>query len=337
MTKYITITKNGLIAFLLSFILVFIFAGLTRAESNSNNNDNNGNNNNEGENVQEPAQKYGITFPIVELGNCDSLAACRQYCDDSNNLTACIDFSKKKGFYKQPKSQTEIMVLAKVELGCDSVDSCRTFCGDQANWLKCGEFAKKHNLGGKEGADNGDSKKAALLQKAKTFLGCDSYDSCKAFCQQPQNHPKCEELFRMVHQGENEHQSTPAATPDRSFCQNLTQKMGSASAETIKAYYLKYCVPPGYHQGSFSPPLSPYPKPSYDPAAKCQSYPGCSWKDNNRCECTNTTITKEEYCRRYPDHCGLTPSSSGNSNIGTSVLGVSSVKTFFQTLLDWFK
>ncbi len=322
MAKYITITKNGLIAFLLSFILVFVFAALTRAESNGNNNDNNGNNNNEGENVQEPAQKYGITFPIAELGNCGSLAACRQYCDDSKNLATCIDFAKKKGFYKQPKSQTDIMVLAKSELGCDSTDACRTFCGDQANWIKCGEFAKKHSLGGKQGESNEDSSKAALLQKAKTFLGCDSYDDCKAFCQQPQNHPKCEELFRMVRQGKTEQQATPPGTPNRSFCQNLTQKMGSASAEVIKAYYLKYCAPPGYQQGS-SPPFSPYPKPSYDSAGKCQSYPGCSWKDN-RCQCSNTTI------RSFP-------STSGNSNIGTSVLGVATVKTFLQSVLDWFK
>ncbi len=79
-------------------------------------------------------QKYGITFPISDLGNCTDVASCRSFCDDPVNRLTCINFAKSKGFY-QDRSQNQQSVLenAKKELGCDSIDSCKTFCQKYEN------------------------------------------------------------------------------------------------------------------------------------------------------------------------------------------------------------
>ena len=41
------------------------------------------------------AKKYGISFPIKELGNCGSVAECKTFCDDSKNHQSCTEFAKK--------------------------------------------------------------------------------------------------------------------------------------------------------------------------------------------------------------------------------------------------
>src|SRR5256885_2273465 len=104
MKKYFSINKYGIFAFIVAMVVTFVFATLTRAMEN--------------ESSPGASQKYGITFPVAELGNCGSLAECRAYCQVEANHQACADFAKRKGFYKD-KSQT-LLADAKTELGCDS-------------------------------------------------------------------------------------------------------------------------------------------------------------------------------------------------------------------------
>lgn len=260
-------------------------------------------------------QKYGVTFPISELGSCNSVTECYSYCANPANRDACVAFARKKGFYK-----ISIFEAAKQVLGCDSESSCKEVCGLQANWEKCGEFAKKYRLSG--GRVESLPDKAAMLEKAKEYLGCNSYDSCKALCNEPSNQQKCQELSRMV----------TSATPlpaGRENCRNLTEKMGSASSEGIKAYYLKNCAPPDYHPAtSTGVPiakeeycrmypdrcayLTPSPKPTYDLETKCRSYPSCTFSDGV-CRCGSQE--------------GEAPSSS--------VKGISSIQGILQQFQIW--
>lgn len=272
------------------------------------------------ESSQSAVERYKITFPVAELGNCNSLDECKTFCSDVTNKDACIAFAKKKGFYSEQAAQAKqesLMAAAKTELGCDSADSCKAFCGEQQNWVACGEFAKKHGLGGgpkkPEGTPN-----PAIVEAAKQFLGCDSLDSCKALCSLDANHQKCEEFSKMMRPqgpgGGPKTDATMSGKPDgctsaecrafcdknpqqcgqfrsgaagssvysREKCHDLTQKMASASAEEIKAFYLKNCVPA-------SPPPRPMPPV---PAS-------------------NSGITKEQYCQQYPGRCSPPP-TTGN-------------------------
>ncbi len=153
-----------------------------------------------------PGAKYGVTFPIAELGNCASPADCKAYCAISDNSTACAAYARKKGFYKQSNTPSASMLAkAKTELGCDSVDACREFCSDSANHDKCAAFAKENNIGTTSNSViskkdttglNGDSNKT--LSIAKKILGCVSEASCKAFCAESQNQEKCTEFAKIA-------------------------------------------------------------------------------------------------------------------------------------------
>src|SRR3989338_723893 len=151
-------------------------------------------------NPEEQVKKYQVTFPIVELGNCVSFSACRTYCNDTANSDACIAFAKKKGFYKEQRIDAKKQALiqtAKTELGCDSESSCRATCEQEANFEKCQKFAQKNGLdeGQKDQKNPADK---AILQKAKTILGCDSPTSCKSICEQETNREKCSEFAKQA-------------------------------------------------------------------------------------------------------------------------------------------
>lgn len=138
------------------------------------------------------AKIYGVTFPIAELGNCQNYYECRSYCEDPVNASACIDYGKKKGFYKQSlpsdDGKDELIMKAKTQLGCDSYESCRSFCQMPANFDKCDAFAKSSGM---TGGHVNDAKKEIIMAKANEVLGCDSYASCASFCSDDGNREKC--------------------------------------------------------------------------------------------------------------------------------------------------
>ncbi len=139
--------------------------------------------------------KYGITFPINELENCNDYASCRSFCDDPVNLTSCNEFARKKGFYKEDKPLTDgkFVDAAKSDLGCDSTESCKQVCQKQENFEKCSNFAKKLQISGGYVRSPADVK---VLEKAREALGCDSAGSCANFCQQEGNRQKCADFAR---------------------------------------------------------------------------------------------------------------------------------------------
>jgi len=141
---------------------------------------------------------YKITFPISTLGNCEDLASCKEYCEDSAHKEACENFAKTKGFYKAPEGQGNarsklLLNKAKDELGCESEKACKELCRDEANKEKCALFARKYKLEGPKKVAN-----TAVLDKAKEALGCTSEDTCKEVCRDEANREKCSYFAKQV-------------------------------------------------------------------------------------------------------------------------------------------
>ncbi len=249
-----TFTRTAWIAFVLAFLLAFLSAVKVHAIDSSSSG-------------QEATQKYGIQFPIIELGNCNNLSECRSFCDDPLNHDACLAFAKKKGFYKETMTavKNSLYIAAKSELGCDSEDSCKSFCSQSQNWQKCGEFAKKHNLGGGQVEDPA---KQEVLTKAKSVLGCDSIDACKNFCQKEENKISCDNFAKLVglRGGVEKRGPGGCTTVDtcKAYCSN-PQNVAECSRFGVR---IETAQP--------SPGVSAIPSPNPDMGAKCVQY-GCTW------------------------------------------------------------
>lgn len=135
------------------------------------------------------AKKYGISFPIAELGNCTNVNQCKAYCDNPSNYEACANFASTHGL-QGGTSQSDLVEKAKGELGCTSIESCKTYC--EKNVQACTEFAKRHGAYREE--ESLDAREQALLEKAKGALGCSSLSSCYKVCEQ--NPQACMEFMK---------------------------------------------------------------------------------------------------------------------------------------------
>jgi hypothetical protein len=163
-------------------------------------------------------QKYGVTFPVAELGSCASVTDCKAYCADPVNRQSCVAYAKQKGFYKEPSKRENLEFLnkAKLELGCVSQETCKALCALPTNYDRCATFAKNNNIAKKQTINPADK-----VAKAKDILGCTSLDECKAFCAKTENQEKCTAFAKRAGLKGGEIKSGPG---------------GCTSAETCTAY-----------------------------------------------------------------------------------------------------
>ena len=300
-TKKYKSNHNFLHVLLLALSFLFIFAGLTFA--------------------QESPQKYGITFPISELGGCKDVAECRSFCDDPVNRSACISFAKQKGFYNETgvkAKREELVEKAKAELGCTSAESCRALCEQAENREKCFGFAQRNGL-----AKAPPSQNSEIVEKAKALLGCDSAESCRNFCSQAENRDKCTEFAKEAGLKGGKQFKGPGGCTSEETCKALCSdpnnfgvcsSYGSAVGKEFKGpggctspeSCRSYCESNPDNCRNFSSGEGMQGGPaSADMQAMCNRTPSCSFVDNT-CKCNHNPEAAREYekvCKENPDMC----------------------------------
>lgn len=300
---------NFLHVLLLALSFLFIFAGLTLA--------------------QESPEKYGITFPISELGGCKDVAECKSYCDDPVNKSACVSFAKQKGFYKEEvvkAKREELVNKAKAELGCTSAESCKALCEQAENREKCFGFAQRNGV-----VKSPPSQNPEVVEKAKAALGCDSAESCKSFCSRTENRDKCTEFAKEAGLKGGKHFKGPGGCNSEETCKalcsdpnnfGLCSSYGTAvgkqfkgpggceNEESCKSYCQQNadnCKSFGLSQGAPNSAGGGNIQPASleDKSALCNRTPNCSWVDNN-CKCNHNPQAAKEYenaCKQNPESC----------------------------------
>ena len=141
--------------------------------------------------VSPPDRGLNLTFPVEELGSCNSLEECTNYCEDPVNQNSCTDFAKKNGIYRDDQTaygDDEFWQNAADELGCGSHGACFEFCSQPANFDTCESYAKRNGIPGGYVAEPDNS---VYLEVAQEVLGCDSAESCATFCDDPGNAAAC--------------------------------------------------------------------------------------------------------------------------------------------------
>lgn len=141
-----------------------------------------------------------ITFPIVQLGNCQSPQECKTYCSQPANYAACKSFAQSHQLQPQTTEvsddKQELITQAQNFLGCTDLASCKSFCQQTENHEKCSQLAGMIRLNLNAKAPVSPDIMAAFFQATKAELGCDSQTSCKAFCDVPTNFTRCTQFAK---------------------------------------------------------------------------------------------------------------------------------------------
>lgn len=138
-----------------------------------------------------------LQYPIAELGYCRDAKECYLYCEIPEHTPACwsygtyslgpnvlgetTDSAEDKHIEDEAKSRGVSFPIG--ELGnCANVSACRAYCEQPTNQQACSTFAKKHGFKNQE-SSTGTVAKQKLLEYARTELGCETVDACRALCE----------------------------------------------------------------------------------------------------------------------------------------------------------
>src|SRR3989338_5016641 len=155
------------------------------------------------------AEKFATKVQSGEApGGCNSPGSCREFCEDLNNIDACVAFAEKNEFkgeqYEQGKKMSEFLKSGgQTPGGCTNRASCEAYCGDFSHAEECFAFAQKAGITqtrgaagsgpgrGPSGGEDFDEmptpeqfrKLAELTKNGETPGGCTSKKECMSYCE----------------------------------------------------------------------------------------------------------------------------------------------------------
>lgn len=131
-------------------------------------------------------KKYGFTFPIAELGNCNSIDSCGSYCKTGDNLPACMKFVNEHQLTKADVLSFNISELGNCEIGSD----CRNFCNRPENMTQCMDFADKYDLLSPSNIEISRAFTKAI-GSGGTPGGCRTLEECDHYCDDSTHTNEC--------------------------------------------------------------------------------------------------------------------------------------------------
>ncbi len=134
-----------------------------------------------------------ISYPVLELGNCQSEDVCKTYCDDPANIDVCVSFAKNHNLISEEEAQIakEFSKGEKGPGGCTSKDLCESYCNDNAHINECLSFAEQHHLMSLRELDDAKKVAQALAEGASTPGNCNGKDQCEIYCKIPAHTDEC--------------------------------------------------------------------------------------------------------------------------------------------------
>lgn len=123
-----------------------------------------------------------VSYPVTELGNCESQKACAIYCDQIENIDACLNYAEKNNLLNEKEILEAKKILLFMKSGdtpgaCSSKNECNAYCKDEENLEECVSFAEKSGFISKQEAE------IARKVKGKGPGGC-SGEECNKYCKE---------------------------------------------------------------------------------------------------------------------------------------------------------
>lgn len=135
-----------------------------------------------------------IVYPIPGLGNCIDKEDCLNYCENPDNMAACLNFAEENGLVPEKDIEMGRKMLVAGETsgpgGCQGVSECQAYCDDISHIRECIAFAEEHDLIPPE--ELAEARKVAeAIESGVTPPPCNSKSECDVVCRQPENMKVC--------------------------------------------------------------------------------------------------------------------------------------------------
>jgi len=140
--------------------------------------------------ITEPA------YPIVALGNCKDKTDCMNFCNNADNISACVDYGSANGLLSKEEAALSKKVAEKIKTGtmpgnCKTKDECEKFCdGSVDNLDQCLGLAEDLGISGAS-IEEGKRILKALKDGAQLPGGCKTKSSCETYCQGGEHIDEC--------------------------------------------------------------------------------------------------------------------------------------------------
>lgn len=146
--------------------------------------------------VAQALTEADVVFPIAELGNCQDKDECKIYCDESENLDACINFAERYNLMptEEIRQARKFGQIGVGPGGCTDKNSCDTYCNDITHMDECISFAEAHGLMSREELKEAKKVQAAVARGIIPPAGCNTKESCDIYCSDPEHMEECIEF-----------------------------------------------------------------------------------------------------------------------------------------------
>ncbi len=140
------------------------------------------------------AAKAKISYPVSELGNCGSEAACRAYCEELAHIKACVAFAETHSLMTAAEAEQGrrfAEIGGKGPGGCTSRESCAAYCEDVSRIEECLKFAEENNF--LSGDELREVRAVAKVKREGVAFpgGCTSKAACETYCQEANHIEEC--------------------------------------------------------------------------------------------------------------------------------------------------
>ncbi|MBI2039435.1 MAG: hypothetical protein HYT22_04160 [Candidatus Niyogibacteria bacterium] len=135
----------------------------------------------------------GVTYPVIELGNCTTQGTCRAFCDAPANRPACLEFAAKNHLLPAEDIARfeKFSKLGRGPGGCATAASCETYCNSIDNAEDCITFAERNGLWTGEKLKEAKQIRDALRRGVKPPGDCRSRETCESYCADPLHIDEC--------------------------------------------------------------------------------------------------------------------------------------------------
>lgn len=240
-----------------------------------------------------------IQYPVKELGNCQDKTDCAAYCDQEQNMKACLDFAQKYALLPQEEIEIGQKMIEAGQAagpgGCKGMDACMIYCDDVNHLKECTTFAEKYNLVSPEELQEMKIV-ASAMEKGITPPNCKSKKDCDIYCSMPENMQEC------ITFGEAAGLIPPQELQEAKKALEAVKKgvkpppcTGKKSCDVYcqQAEHMQECMEFAMAAGFMSPEEAKNAKATLEALKKGIKPPNCRGKE----ECDN-------YCNQpeYPEH-----------------------------------